>query len=475
MLVVNAPRVIELPYCSDSALLFEALADTPWSVFLDSGRPFVRQGRYDIIAADPLMTLTTRGEITEVCDAHGRRCYRDDPFALLKDALGGRGRGVAGLPFCGGALGYFAYDLGRRVEPLAALDERSPRVPDMAVGIYDWALVVDHGLCRTHLVSQGRDPLAARRWPELVDRFRQLPAAPVRAPLEVVSAPRSNMSFDDYAAAFRRVKHYIQEGDCYQINLAQRFEAQVRGCAWQGYRSLRGLNPAPFAAYFNTPDCQVLSNSPERFLRVAGDAVETRPIKGTRPRSRHPQEDLWLAELLRNSVKDRAENVMIVDLLRNDLGKVCECGSVRVPRLFEVESFATVHHLVSTVTGRLRAPFDGVDLLRACFPGGSITGAPKLRAMQIIDELEADPRGVYCGSLGYIGFDGTMDTSIAIRTLVHREGSLCFSAGGGIVADSSLEAEYQETFDKAAAVLRWLEQLDLDNVDSETRRQSGHR
>ncbi len=467
-------QVQELPYRADSAGLFDALADIPWAVFLDSGRPFVDQGRYDIIAVEPRVTLVTRGELTEITAPDGRHVSRADPFALVKDALGARGEGVAGLPFSGGALGYFAYDLARRVEPSVGSAGAVRALPDMAVGIYDWALVVDHGQRRSFLVSRGDDALAACRRRKWVRYFRAPPPAPARAPFELLQAPRSNLSFADYASAFRRVKRFIREGDCYQVNLARHFQARVRGSAWQGYRTLRGLNPAPFAGYLNLPDCQVLSNSPERFLKVTGEQVETRPIKGTRPRSRHPQEDLWLAEELRRSAKDRAENLMIVDLLRNDLGKVCRYGSVQVPRLFDVESFASVHHLVSTVTGRLRAPFDCLDLLRACFPGGSITGAPKLRAMQIIDQLEPAARGVYCGSLGYIGFDRAMDTSIAIRTLVHRAGSLSFAAGGGIVADSTLAAEYRETYDKAAAILRWLEQLGLSDVDSETRRQSGH-
>src|SRR5690606_14358319 len=221
---------------------------------------------------------------------------------------------------------------------------------------------------------------------------------------------------------------------------------------------LRIINPAPFSAYLNTPYAQILSASPERFLRVVGGRVETRPIKGTRPRAGHARLDAEIIEALAASEKDRAENLMIVDLLRNDLSKCCAPGTVRVPRLFEVESFATVHHLVSTVTGELRADRDALDLLRGCFPGGSITGAPKLRAMQIIEELEPHRRGVYCGAIGYLGFDGGMDLNIAIRTMVYSRGVIRFWAGGGIVADSRLEDEYQETYDKAAAMLRLLQQ-----------------
>lgn len=471
-----SPRLLEVPYHVDSAALFEMFADWPWAVFLDSGRPLVEQGRYDILVADPMVTLTTCGGTTEIRSRQGVETSTADPFDLVRQFVGDATKNLHGLPFSGGALGYFAYDLGRRIEQLPSVAENAEQIPDMAVGIYDWALVVDHRERRSYLVSRGRDKHTALLWPELVNCTRHpVQKTEVRNPFRVCSGPQSNMDFDTYSTAFRRIKHYIEEGDCYQVNLAQRFEARVEGSLWMAYRGLRALNPAPFSAYMNIPGCQVLSSSPERFLQVSDGQVETRPIKGTRRRAGHPQEDLWLAEELRQSRKDRAENVMIVDLMRNDLGKVCETGSVRVPRLFDVERFATVHHLVSTVTGRIAAGQDSIGLLRACFPGGSITGAPKLRAMQIIEELEPHRRGVYCGSIGYIGSDGNMDTNIAIRTLVHSGGRLRFWAGGGIVADSVLEDEYQETFDKAAALLRLLEKQSGNRyVDCETWRQSGH-
>jgi para-aminobenzoate synthetase component 1 len=272
----------------------------------------------------------------------------------------------------------------------------------------------------------------------------------------VTTPVASNMSREDYGRAFDRIKRYITEGDCYQVNLAQRFSAQASGDPWLAYQALRVMNPAPFSAYLSTPYVQVLSASPERFLRLEDGRVETRPIKGTRPRAGHARLDAELVQELRESVKDRAENLMIVDLLRNDLAKACR--AVRVPKLFDVESYATVHHLVSTVTGVLREGCDAIDLLRGAFPGGSITGAPKVRAMQIIEELEPQRRGVYCGAIGYIGFDGAMDLNIAIRTLVYSRGQIRFWAGGGIVADSSVDDEYQETFDKAAAMLKLLQQ-----------------
>lgn len=451
------PLFAELPYRPDSAALFEAIADSAWAVFLDSGRHDAGQSRYDILAAEPYVRLITRGALTEI-HAEGIELARDDPFALVRRHLGFEPADAGGLPFCGGAIGYFGYDLARRLERLPSTAADAECIPDMAIGIYDWAVVVDHAARRSVLIGQGRDPETDIKWDRLVARFSAPPAERSRVPFRITSPVASNLTQAAYAAAFERIASYIRDGDCYQVNLAQRFMAHAAGDTWLAYQRLRAINPAPYAAYLNTPYAQILSASPERFLKVEGRQVETRPIKGTRPRAGHPHLDAALVEALRASEKDRAENVMIVDLLRNDLSKNCLPGSVRVPKLFDVESYPTVHHLVSTVTGTLRPGRDALDVLRASFPGGSITGAPKRRAMQIIEELEPHRRGVYCGAIGYIGFDGTMDVNIAIRTLVHSRGVVRFWAGGGIVADSRLEEEYQETFDKAAAMLKLLQQ-----------------
>ena len=451
------PLLAELPYHSDSALLFEAIADWPWAVFLDSGLHHPTQSRYDILSAQPYMRLVTRGALTEI-NAETIELSRDDPFDLLRERLAIDHACRGPLPFCGGAIGYFGYDLARRCQRLPATACDAERIPEMAVGIYDWALVVDHLERRTWLVGQGRDPETDLKWDRLVRLFSTPVRERPRVPFRITSPVVSNLTRASYGRAFDRIKRYIFDGDCYQVNLAQRFSASATGDPWLAYQALRVLNPAPFAAYLSTPYAHVLSASPERFLRVEDGRVETKPIKGTRPRAGHARLDAELAQALRASEKDRAENVMIVDLLRNDLSKNCRLGSVTVPKLFDVESFATVHHLVSTVRGELASGRDAIDLLRGCFPGGSITGAPKLRAMQIIEELEPNRRGVYCGAIGYIGCDGDMDVNIAIRTLVMSRGETRFWAGGGIVADSQLEDEYQETFDKAAAMLNLLQQ-----------------
>ena len=446
-----------LPYHEDSSLLFNALAERPWAVFLDSGHPLAQGGRYDILAADPYMTLCTFGGETEIEDRSGMRRSRDDPFALVQQALGDPCDNDTGLPFCGGAIGWFGYDLGRRMEPLPCLAQDAERLPEMAVALYDWAVVVDHRKRQSWLVGQGRVPSTRQRWWELLRLFRRPAPAPRLTPFQVSGPVRSNMDRTAYGRAFDRIKAYIRDGDCYQVNFAQRFAAPAAGDGWGAYQRLRRLNPAPFSAFVRTPHGQALSSSPERLLQLHGRRVETKPIKGTRPRGETPEGDSALAQELSQSPKDQAENLMIVDLLRNDIGRVCAPGSVSVPKLFAIESYATVHHMVSTVHGELAEGRDALDLLRACFPGGSITGAPKIRAMQIIEELEPHRRGLYCGSIAYIGYDGRMDSSITIRTLVYNHGEIRCWAGGGIVHDSQVDEEYRETFDKAAAMLRLLE------------------
>jgi para-aminobenzoate synthetase component 1 len=450
------PTKLALPYFEDSSLLFAACADKPWAIFLDSAFPGSQRGRFDIMAYAPVCTLETRGPETIVTDETGQTISQADPFALIKQVLNVKFPAIDDLPFNGGAMGYFGYDLGRRIEKLPQHAEAAENLPDMAIGIYRWAVIVDHQKQQSWLV--GYD-LAE----DLVQRlFVQFSLFPDRQPVNdfsVLAEPQSNMNREHYAQAFAKIKQYLKEGDCYQVNLTQRFVSPCRGNPWFAYQVLRNINAAPFSAYLNLPTVQVLCSSPERFLKVTDNVVETKPIKGTRPRKALACEDQQQIKSLSGSDKDRAENVMIVDLLRNDISKCCKEGSVKVPTLFAVETYATVHHLVSTVTGELADNQQALDLLRSCFPGGSITGAPKIRAMEIIEELEPHRRGIYCGAIGYIGFDGNMDTNIAIRTLVHNQGNIRFWVGGGIVNDSDEAAEYQECFDKAAALLALLRQF----------------
>ena len=454
----------ELSYHHDSAVLFERIKDERWAMLLDSGQLInaatgnagSKYGRYDILVSAPFITVVTTGKTTIICQQGEETATEEDPFYLVNKLLQQYPAAKSPHPFAGGALGYFAYDLGRRIEKLPNIAAAAAEIPEMMLGFYDWAVVVDHREKRSMLVSHGLTADVRDNWPALCAIFSN-PVAAISnsAPFKVLSAIESNFSESQYYQAFNQVKNYISAGDCYQVNLAQRFVAKVQGDSWQAYQKLREISPAPFMAYMNLPindsqTIQILSNSPERFLQTDGQHVETRPIKGTRPRSANPAQDLAYSNELLTSLKDRAENVMIVDLLRNDIGKNCVVGSVKADQLFQLQSFANVHHLVSIVTGKLNKTASAIDLLKGCFPGGSITGAPKLRAMQIIEELEPHKRGLYCGAIGYIGFDGKMDTNIAIRTAVVCENELSFYAGGGIVADSVGDKEYKETLDKAS-------------------------
>ncbi len=448
-----------LSYATDVAAYYAAIADLPWAVWLDSAG----LGRYDILCAQPVATLVTHVVDTEITDAAGMRHSTNDPFDLLRQQLGAPVAAMPGTPFSGGALGYWGYDLARRMMTLPGIaqdaqDARNAgRLPDMAVGIYDWAVVLDHQQRSVRLVSQQQFAETKTLLPNILERLQRASKLPADT-FSVRGRITPNFTPDSYAAAFAQVQNYLQAGDCYQVNLAQRFSAAATGDALSAYLTLRSLSPAPYSAFLNLPQAQILCASPERFLRVQNGSVETKPIKGTRPRSSDEQQDRRLAEELRNHPKDRAENLMIVDLLRSDLGKSCAPGSVHVPKLFEVESFANVHHLVSTVEGKLAEGRDALHVLRDCFPGGSVTGAPKQRAMQIIEQLEPHPRGIYCGTIGYVGFDGNMDTNIVIRTLAYSKNEIQCWAGGGIVADSDVAAEYQETLDKAKGMLQMLRQ-----------------
>ncbi|MGB3255861.1 aminodeoxychorismate synthase component 1 [Buttiauxella gaviniae] len=431
---------------------FKAIALQPWAMLLHSGFAEHPHNRFDILVAEPRATLVTRGAQTTICVEGVSSTHHSDPLQLLQQTLDSFGYQSAThpeLPFLGGALGLFGYDLGRHFEKVPEIAQADLNTADMAIGIYDWALIADHKLKKLTLIC----------WGECSARLNWLEAqkVPVVEPFRLTSAWRSSMTREQYGLKFRQVQEYLKSGDCYQVNLAQRFNACYEGDEWQAFEQLNAANRAPFSAFIRLPESVILSLSPERFILLEGKNIQTRPIKGTLPRLADPIADAQQAEKLANSPKDRAENLMIVDLLRNDIGRVAVPGSVKVPELFVVEPFPAVHHLVSTITAQLPQHLQATDLLRACFPGGSITGAPKVRAMEIIEELEPQRRNAWCGSIGYLSFCGNMDTSITIRTLTAEGGKLYCSAGGGIVADSVESAEYQETFDKVNRILPQLE------------------
>lgn len=442
-------RVIPLPYSINTAAAFQAVSDLPAPVWLDSGRPLAAGGRYDIISADPIQTLTLTAD-------------SERPFAQLDDLLCELCPQEKNerLPFCGGAIGYAGYELGMRGNHLPA-DKRSTGLglPAGFFGLYSWAFIADHQLEASYLVFH---PACTEfQIKDLVARFTAVrwQKEPRSGTFRLRTNFKHELDSHSYRDKIASILDYIAAGDIYQANFTQRFSADYEGDLFTAYLALRRRVAGPFSAYMALPDGGLLSLSPERFIRTDGRKLWTEPIKGTAARSPNRDEDARRAAALHNSAKDRAENLMIVDLLRNDFGKLCTPGSVRVPELFRLESFANVHHLVSTVTGELPEKHSFAELLGACFPGGSITGAPKRRAMQIIRELELSPRGIYCGSIGYISCCSRADTNIAIRTFSADGGRITCAAGGGIVADSDPAAEHAECLAKVGALLEILEQF----------------
>ncbi|MBP8218205.1 MAG: aminodeoxychorismate synthase component I [Aeromonas sp.] len=444
--------------------LFAPLAQQPWAILLESASPDHPDSRFHILSAEPLATLQTRGTQTQIDHAGQAHFSDEDPLTLLAQwqhqLFGPLDEDDGDLPFVGGALGLFGYDLGRRFERLPSQAQADIELADMAVGLYDWGWVLDNQQQMAHLLVRGDEAAWQRRHAWWQAQTVRQQSALAQAPLRLLAPWQSNMDVEGYRARFTRVQEHLAAGDCYQINLTQRFSAPYAGDEWSAYCELSRHNQAPFSAFIRLPQSCVLSLSPERFLALSGRQVSTKPIKGTRPRALDPELDAAAAQELQQAPKDRAENLMIVDLLRNDIGRVCVPGSVRVPELFAIESFPAVHHLVSTIEGELLPGLEATDLLRACFPGGSITGAPKIRAMEIIEELEPHRRNAYCGSIGYISQHGRMDTSITIRTLIAEGGRLYVWAGGGLVADSRVEEEYAETFHKLGKILPILEDLE---------------
>lgn len=433
--------------------LFAHFAHQPWALLLDSAQSQHENGRYDILLANPVAHIQTFEGTSQIWQrsTDSVEYQSADPLSLVDALNSALFPDIEHLnaPFTCGAAGYFSYDLGRCFEVLPAKAEKDIQAPDMAVGFYSWAVVKDNHTGQTRLYAHPDHPA-----PSAVELIAQLDKPAKNAgEFSLTGDWQANMSEAEYLQKLARIHDYLLAGDCYQVNLAQRFSAPYQGDEWQAYLTLRASNQAPFSAFMRLANTAILSLSPERFLLVDGDKVQTKPIKGTRPRHQDAVQDALLADELRQADKDRAENLMIVDLLRNDLSKHCQSGSVNVPKLFDIESFPAVHHLVSTVEGKLNPEASAVDLLRGAFPGGSITGAPKIRAMQVIDELEPHSRHLYCGSIGYLSAQGRMDTSICIRTLICENQRIHCWAGGGIVLDSQPQAEYQETLHKVNKIL----------------------
>lgn len=428
--------------------LYTIFKDEEHSFILDSAMGEKRLGRYSFISANPFKVMRFKDS-------------PKNPLEELREELNKyKVENNSELPFIGGAVGYLSYDLVHHIEklPRKAIDDIG--IPELYMGFYDWVIVVDHLKAETYLATPELNiAKEAEKIEEITEIIRDnereynYTIASEVGEYQSISL-KSNFTKDDYLETIEQVRRYIKSGDIYQANLTQRFTGEVSVSSYELYRDLRRNSPAPFGAFLNFGDVDILSNSPERFIQVRDRIVETRPIKGTRPRGKTIQEDEALKSELLNSKKDRAELLMIVDLERNDLGKVSRTGTVKVPELFELEEYTNVHHLVATVQGELREDKDLVDLIEATFPGGSITGAPKIRAMEIIDELEPTQRSVYTGAIGYLGFDGSLDLNIAIRTIIKKKNQIYFQVGGGITWDSNPKEEYQETLDKAESIIR---------------------
>ena len=456
--------------------LFQFLADDPHSFFLDSGidasSPAQREfryaelGRYSFVGSQPFLIFRSKGTNLQLDWGDRVEQWSGDPFDALREILNRfQSHPLPGdLPFIGG-VGYLGYPLRCFIEELPATAHDDLKLPDCYFAFYSVIAAFDHLSNQVYLCRFNADEDSANRHQQQIEKLRSILLSEnhrsqrcweeLRVPLPhfVKSPIRSNFPKASYLSTVQRAKAYIASGDTYQINLSQRLSTSTDLPPTELYAYLRQLSPVPYGAYLHCGDFHILSASPERFLHFSPSCrtVETRPIKGTRPRGLTPELDRKLAVELLHSEKDLAELLMIVDLERNDLGRVCETASIHVPERVALESYSNIHHLVATIRGTLRADADRVDLLKSCFPGGSITGAPKIRAMELIDELEPTDRGVYTGAIGYFGLDGTMDLNIAIRTCILKDGRAYFHVGGGIVADSDPEAEYQETLDKASS------------------------
>lgn len=461
----RTPIVEEIPSPLSSVEAFELLRGEEHSFFLDSGMNLYKLGRYSFMGSKPFLIFKSKGRRIEVIEAGGRQYYINNPFHVLRD-IWGRYRIDCPPelpPFLGGAVGYFGYDLCHFIERLPSQSVDDLNLPDCYLAFYDVVLIFDHLKSKIYISSCGFEGDGGKHLKELKRRLLSGPwgQTPYRPTIRDGSGSAfrqkrlsilSNFTKEGYLNAVRRAKDYIGRGDIYQVNLSQRFSTDFSRAPFELYKRLRSINPAPFASFLNFDGVAIVGASPERFLRLRGGKVETRPMKGTRPRGKGSKEDNKLKEELLGSEKDKAELVMIVDLERNDLGRVCEYGSVRVTESRVLEPYATVFQTTATIEGKLREGKDSVDLLKATFPGGSITGAPKVRAMEIIDELEPTKRSIYTGSIGYLSFSGALDLNIVIRTFILKDGIAYFQVGGGIVADSCPEAEYKETLDKAKAL-----------------------
>ena len=442
-------HIAEIPYIKDSSFYYEKIRHLKWPVFLDSSyQKDMAQSeiaRYDIIAADPFIRVTTDKSGTFVEDEAGRKLQDNIPLKIIEEIMEKYSIQNQTLPFMGGAIGYLSYNLKNNTK-------NNSLVPKMIIGIYDWAVVIDHFSAKAWLIQNDFDKNPSYCWDSLQELFNKT-VKNTDEGFMITGDVNANLNFLSYNKKFIKVSRYIKEGDCYQVNLSQKYKVSTSGDSWKFYKKFRGINKSPYMAYLSYDDFEIMSGSPEQFIQSRNKNITTRPIKGTRARDNDPVKDKANLKELSVSLKDQAENLMIVDLLRNDLAMNCELGSVKVDELFTVESYPNVHHLVSSITATLKNDTNNYKLLNDAFPGGSITGTPKKRAIEIIDELEEHSRDVYCGSVVYFSFNQMMDSNIAIRSMIHQNHTLHFYSGGGLTVDSNASSEYQEIKDKAQNII----------------------
>ncbi len=459
--MIIKPVIKEIPFPIKSLDAFAVIKGLLYPFFLDSSFDLKGLGRYSFLGASPYKIIRSKGNTVEVESFYGNYRYQGNAFDFIGEEL--KRFSIASehyIPFLLGGVGYFSYDLLHLLEEIPSKTIDDIGFPECHIAFYDTSIAFDHHEGKGYVVS-----VTENKADEVIELLRSEKSEVRGQKLDIQTQNSklktrhfdSNFTKEAYIKAIQKAMEYIEAGDIYQVNLSQRFLTEVDTTPYDLYLRLREASPAPFSAYLDFGKAAVLSSSPERFLKVDGIEIVTSPIKGTRPRGKNPEEDEGLKKELEHSEKDRSEHIMILDLERNDLGKVCKYGTVRVKDEMDIQSFAQVHHMVSTVVGELKEGIGLMDIMKATFPGGSITGAPKVRAMEIIEELEPVKRGVYTGSIGYIGFNGKMDMNIAIRTLSVKDGNAFFSVGGGIVADSDPNAEYQETLDKAKGMMEALQ------------------
>lgn len=439
--------------------IIKYFSSLPNSVILESSMHSDSLGRYSIIGINPFLLFSSKGNSITLTKNGIKEHIKGNPLELLRKLLEKyKINNIDGkTPFCGGCMGYFSYDLVNLIEEIKQKNVDDLEMDDIALGFYNSAIIIDHLSNKLFIACTSMETASVY---ENIEKVKTLIAEAKVYKIAPQSNSKnellSNFNKQEYIDIVEKAREYIRNGDVFQVNLSQRFETTIDVSPRDIYLQLRETSPAPFSAFLNFDEVGVISSSPERFLKIDGRNIETRPIKGTRPRGTDFATDTVMKNELLNSEKEHSELTMIVDLQRNDLGKICEFGSVVVQSHFKIEEYANVFHAVSTITGRLKSDIDVIDCLKATFPGGSITGAPKIRAMEIIEELERSKRGIYTGAIGYIGFDGTADFSIAIRTIVAKNQKAYYNVGGGIVWDSIAEKEYEETLHKGTKMLEVL-------------------